>query len=85
VASSGDSGQLALGVKTPWASVAEKLTVPGGGFSVPLSVSPTVAVHVVDVVAGGEEGVQLTLVEVVRAVTVSVCWPLLEWFVESPP
>jgi hypothetical protein len=81
----GTSVQLALGVKTPCASVVEKLTVPGGGLSVPLSVSLTVAVHVVDVVAGGDDGVQVTLVAVVRAVTVSVCWPLLAWYIESPP
>jgi hypothetical protein len=59
----------------------EKPTVPLGVPAVPGAVSVTVAVHCCwfDLI-----GVQLTFVEVVRLVTVTVVVPLLAAYVESP-
>ena len=54
-----------------------KLTVPSGGLCVPLSVSVTVAVQALGLLAGTVAGEQLTLVEVVRAWTTTVVVPLL--------
>ena len=54
-----------------------KLTVPVGALLVPLAVSVTVAVQALGLLAGTVAGEQLTLVEVVRAWTVTVVVPLL--------
>jgi hypothetical protein len=56
-----------LGVNDPLPTLL-KLTVPVGVLAGVVSVSATVAVHVVDVVAGGVEGEQDSAVVVVRAV-----------------
>jgi len=52
-----------------------KLTGPIGAIGVPGPVSVTVAVHVVGAFTGTEPGLQLTLVEVGRFVTVMVVLP----------
>ncbi len=49
-----------------------KLTVPFGVLGVPLAVSVTVAVHVEPLFTTTDEGEQLTTVEVVRPITVTV-------------
>ena len=70
----GTSRQLAGVNVAPTPEV--KLTVPSGGLCVPLSVSVTVAVQALGLFAGTGL-VQLTLVVVVRAWTVTVVVPLL--------
>ena len=55
----------------------ENLTVPPGVVFVPVSVSVTVAVQVVAVLRLSGLGVQLTAVEVERALTVRLVLPLL--------
>ena len=55
--------------KLPLAAPLEKLTVPAGNDFVPLSVSETTTVQVVEPLIGVEDGEQpVTLVEVERAV-----------------
>ena len=61
-----------------------KLTVPVGALLVPLAASVTVAVQALGLLAGTGL-VQLTLVVVVRAWTVTVVVPLLVACVPSPP
>jgi len=61
------------------------VTVPVGVLAVPLSVSVTVAVQVVEPSTGTVAGLQLTAVEVERFVTVTVVVPELATWVESPP
>jgi hypothetical protein len=63
----------------------EKLTVPLGVDFVPLSVSVTVAVQVVPVLASTVDGAQLTVVVVVRVLTLTEVVLLPERWVESPP
>jgi hypothetical protein len=77
--------QLA-GVKLPPAGLLLKLTVPPGGDFMPLSVSVTVAVQVVEPPSGISAAAQLTSVEVVRACTVIVAGVVLvlELWVVSP-
>jgi negative regulator of sigma E activity len=60
---------LVLGVNDPLPTLL-KLTAPVGVLTGAASVSATVAVHVVDVVAGSDEGEQDSAVVVVRAVNV---------------
>ena len=60
-------------------------TVPVGALAVPPEVSVTVAVQVVAEFTTTEDGEQLTLVDVVRVVTVSEAVPELPACVESPP
>ena len=73
-----------LPVKLP-PPLALKLTVPVGVDFVPTSVSVTVAVHVDGLPAGTGFGLQLTLVLVVRLVTVRFVLPLLVLWSASPP
>src|SRR2546422_3306532 len=61
-----------VGVKLPPVGLLLKLTVPRGADFVPLSVSVTVAVQVVEPPRGISGAAQLTTVEVVRAATVIV-------------
>ncbi len=61
------------GVKAPFVAPDElNLTVPVGVLAVPDAVSATVAVQVEPLFVTTEEGVQLTVVEVERPMTVSV-------------
>jgi hypothetical protein len=60
-----------LPLKLPEAAPFEKLTEPAGNDFVPESVSDTVAVHVELSLIGVEAGEQLTLVEVIRLLTVN--------------
>jgi hypothetical protein len=62
----------------------EKPTVPVGVLGVPVSVSVTVAVHVVPTATSTAVGRQEIAVLVVRALTVSVVEPLLVELVVSP-
>ena len=62
-----------------------KLTVPVGVVFVPVSVSVTVAVHVVGCPTATVAGVQLTAVEVERLFTVTVVVPLDVACAISPP
>ena len=73
-----------VGVNVP-APLVLKLTVPVGVVFAPASVSLTVAVHVVGASTGTLAGVQLTLVAVLRTLTVTVVLPLLAACVASPP
>jgi hypothetical protein len=57
--------------------VLAKLTVPLGGLLVPMSVSATVAVHVVALFTAKLAGLQLTVVEVDRLLTAAMSVPLL--------
>ena len=72
-----------LPVKLP-APLEEKLTEPVGVIGVPGLVSATVAVHVVEPFTGTAFGLQLTLVEVVRVLTVIVVVPVLVAWLVSP-
>jgi hypothetical protein len=76
------SRQAAKGVLLP---SAVKVTVPSGAVLVPASVSVTVAVHSVEPPAWKDGGVQLTVVEVERFVTVTLALPELPKCVVSPP
>jgi hypothetical protein len=71
-------------LKVP-APLLAKRTVPLGLLCVPLSVSLTVAVHVVGASTGTVLGVQLTLVLVERLVAVTVSSPEEPRWVLSPP
>ena len=62
-----------------------KLTVPVGVLAVPPPVSVTVAVQDVELPTANVAGVQLTVVVVGRAVTVTVVVPLLPVCAVSPP
>src|SRR3989442_7079356 len=77
------NAQLVAGLKLP-APELVKVTVPVGVEGVPVSVSVTVAVQVVETPAGTVGGVHPTVVEVVRLVTVTVALPLLFWWGDSP-
>ena len=61
-----------------------KLTVPAGVLGVPGEVSFTEAVHVEDWPIWTEAGLQTTVVEVVRLLTVRLELPELAECVESP-
>ena len=61
-----------------------QLTVPVGVLPVPPSVSVTVVVHVAAVPTLSGFGVQLTLVLVVRLLTVGVVEPLLPRYTPAP-
>src|SRR3989442_6285615 len=63
---------------------AVKFTLPVGALFVPLAVSVTTAVQVVDPFAWKEDGVHLTVVVVERLVTVTDVLPLLDACVASP-
>src|SRR2546422_9253177 len=63
---------------------AVKLTLPIGALLLPLAVSATTAVQVVDPFAWKEDGVQLTVVVVGRFVTVTDVLPRLDACVGSP-
>ena len=78
--------QLAAGVNVP-VELEAKLTVPVGVIMVPADVSVTVAVQLVPWFTTTEDGVQATLVEVVRGATVKVKAVLvvLAAWVASPP
>ena len=65
--------QVVDGLNEPVAVPDEmNLTCPVGVLGVPVAVSVTVAVHVEPLFATTDDGVQLTVVEVDRPVTVSV-------------
>jgi hypothetical protein len=64
---------------------AVKLTLPVGALLVPVAVSVTVAVHVVEPPAWNDAGAQLTAVVVDRFVTLTDVLPLLSRCAESPP
>ena len=72
-------------LKLPLLGLTDQVIVPPGVLLVPLSVSLTVAVQVVPVLASTGFGVHETEVLVVRVLTVTVVLPLLDWWVESPP
>jgi hypothetical protein len=72
-------------LKLPLLGLTDQVTVPPGVLLVPLSVSLTVAVQVVPVLASTGFGAHETDVLVVRVLTVTVVLPLLDWWVESPP
>jgi len=75
-----------VGVKVPLPPDFVKLTVPVGVLGVPVSVSLTVAVQVVDCPTTTDPGLQLTLVLVVRfGGSATSVMPLLPAWVESPP
>ena len=63
--------QLAAGVNVPVELLA-KVAVPVGVITVPAEVSVTVAVQLVPWLTTTDEGVQATVVEVVRGLTVKV-------------
>src|SRR5437867_3842164 len=85
---------VTLGLEPAGWLVKLKLTVPCGAVFVPESVSATLTVQVAGLLAGVESG-QSSVVEVVRAVTVSVKVPALEligtlapigpWPIRVPP
>jgi hypothetical protein len=65
--------RLQLAAGEPLADPADvNPTVPAGVLAVPVAVSVTVAVHVEPLLVSTDEGMQLTVVEVERPVTVSV-------------
>ena len=68
--------QLAAGVKFP-VPLLVKVTVPVGVVAPAPDVSVTVAVQLVEPLTGTDDGVQLTVVLVVPAVTVTFVVPLL--------
>jgi len=79
-----DSVQLD-GLKLPGPPLLVKLTVPVGVIGVPESVSVTVAEQVVDTPTATVEGVQLTLVLVVRfGGSATTAMPLLPACAPSP-
>ena len=61
-----------------------KVTVPVGVIAVPVDESVTVAVHDVDEPVLTDAGLQVTLVVVVRTVTVTDALPVLVAWVASP-
>jgi hypothetical protein len=63
--------QLVAGVKVPVELLAN-VTVPVGVITVPTEVSVTVAAQLVPWLTTTDEGVQATVVEVVRGLTVNV-------------
>src|SRR5207245_4664337 len=73
-----------LGTKVPLEGFTVKVTVPSGGVCVPLSMSVTVAVHVVGWSTTMGFGVQFTVVEVVRRLTVRLKKPVLVSWLGSP-
>jgi hypothetical protein len=75
----------AVGLNAPLDGEDEKPTLPVGVLLVPLSVSVTVAVHVVPTATSTEDGTQEIAVVVVRVLTVSVVEPLLVEWVALPP
>ena len=79
----GSSGHVA-GLNVP-APLVVQLTAPAGTVAVPALVSVTVAVHVVGASTGTDGGVQVTLVDVDRFVTVTLVAPLLVLCAVSPP
>lgn len=60
-------------------------TVPVGVIAVPVDVSTTVAVHEVAWPITTEDGVQATVVVVVRGSTVTLVLPVLPLWLASPP
>ena len=60
-------------------------TVPLGVIAVPVAVSVTVAVHVVACPTATVFGLQVTLVVVVRRLTVTLALPVLVAWLASPP
>ena len=72
-----------VGAKVP-APLVLKLTVPVGVVFVPASVSLTVAVQAVSLSTATLAGMQLTVVEVLRLVTLTVALPWLVSCVRSP-
>ena len=74
-----------VGLKAPLVGDDEKPTLPVGVLFVPVSVSVTVAVHIVPTATSTEDGTQEIAVVVVRVLTVSVVAPLLTACVLSPP
>src|SRR3989442_8934687 len=79
----GLSAQL-VGVKLPPVGLLLKLTVPRGADFVPLSVSVTVAVQVVEPPRGISGAAQLTTVVVVRGATVTAAGAVLvAWFADQ--
>ncbi len=77
-----DNMQVPVNVPVP---LVPRLTLPPGVIAVPGELSVTVAVHNVVCPMVTVDCVQLTLVVVVRLVTVTLACPeLIEWFV-SPP
>ena len=66
-----------LGVKLPFDGVAVNMTRPDGAVLIPGLTSLTVAVHVVDPPAGNVDGVQTTVVVVVRGAAEAVVTPWL--------
>jgi hypothetical protein len=77
------SVQLAAGVKAPLPSE-EMPTEPAGDACVPVSVSVTVAVHVVDAETATDAGVQVSAVAVSRRTAVIGVAPLLVASVALP-
>jgi hypothetical protein len=67
------------------AGLALKLALPLGELCSPASVSVTVAVQVEPWLRATEPGLQETLVEVVRLLTVRSKVPKLVWWVALPP
>src|SRR2546427_94708 len=78
------SGTQVVELKVPALPLVQ-VTVPLGVVCVPTSVSVTVAVHVDDTPAGTLDGEQLTAVDVVRLLTVTVSEPELVPCFASPP
>src|SRR3989442_886079 len=78
----GVSRQLEL-LKLP-APLLLKLTLPVGALLVPLAMSVTTAVQVVEPFAWKEDGEQLSVVVVERSVTLTTVLPLLDAWVASP-
>lgn len=79
-----DSTQL-VGLNVPLPALSDQVTVPPGVAVVPVSLSVTIAVHVVAALTGVEVGVQLAAVLVARVVAVTVVVAELGECVESPP
>ena len=74
-----------VGLNPPLDGEDEKPTLPVGVLAVPVSVSVTVAVHVVPSATSTVFGEHEIEVVVVRVSTVSVVEPLLVAWVASPP
>ena len=63
----------------------EKVMVPPGRMPVPVSLSATVAVQVVETFTATEDGEQFSVVEVERLLTVRLKSPWLPLWSVSPP
>jgi hypothetical protein len=75
----------AVALKRPFLLALEKVTLPVGTLAGPVSVSDTVTVQLAGWPTSTGEGVQDTVLFVVRGPTWTLPVPMLDWWGMSPP